>query len=134
MRWFAEQVRKLYDVVPVELQIDACRDGVHHVTVTEPSEAQPAPPEPRTRFRARANAVGAPTVTAMLTVGQVAHVSELLGTTVIDAAAMHRLADHQLRRAFPTDPPPDALDTIGLFDPTIGQGWLLEGYNPTPPD
>jgi hypothetical protein len=125
MRWFAEQVRKLYDVVPVELQIDACQDGVHHVTVTEPGP-QPGPPEPVTRFRARANRTGTPTVTAMLTVGQVAHVGELLGTTVIDAAAMHRLADHQLRRAFPTGPPPDALDTIGLFDPTIGQGWLLD--------
>jgi hypothetical protein len=124
--WFAEQVRRLYDVVPVELHVDAGEDGVHHLTVTEPSDAQPAPPELVTRFRARANRTGTPTVTAMLTVGQVAHVGELLGTTVIDAAAMRRLADHQLRRAFPSDPPQDALDTIGLFDPTIGQGWLLD--------
>lgn len=125
MRWFAEQVRGLYDIVPVELRIDAGQDGVHHVTVTEPGPQAPAP-ELRTRFRARANPTGRPTLTAMLTIGQVAHVGELLGTPVIDAAAMHRLADHELWQAFPTGPPPDVLQTIGLFDPSIGQGWVME--------
>ncbi|GAB3436204.1 hypothetical protein [Flindersiella endophytica] len=129
--WYAEQVRKLYDVVPVELHIDAGDDGVHRLTVTEPDAPASTSDELMTRFRARAGggcdgAGSGLAVTAALTVGPVARVSDLLGTTVIDSDAMRRLADHQLQQAFPATPPPVTLDAIGLFDPAIGQGWVLQ--------
>lgn len=137
--WYAEQVRKLYDVVPVELHIEAGDDGVHRLTVTEPDAPAATSDELVTRFRARAagrggsaGAAGGRTgglaVTAALTIGPVARVGALLGTTVIDGDAMRRLADHQLQQAFQTqtEAAPGTLDAIGLFDPSIGQGWVLQ--------
>lgn len=124
--WFAEQVRKLYDVVPVDLRIEPGRDDVHHLRV---HGAPPAatPGELSTRFRARAGCQsGGLVVTAVLTVGPVARVRELLGTSVIDDDAIRRLADHQLRQAFPATATTHAdLDAIGLFDPALGRGWVV---------
>jgi hypothetical protein len=124
--WFAEQVRKLYDVVPVDLRIDHDRDGVHHLVVTGTAPAA-EPAGLSTRVRARADCQGgAPVVTATLTVGPVARVRELLGTSLIDDEAICRLADHQLQQAFPAAAPTHKdLDAIGLFDPTIGHGWVV---------
>jgi hypothetical protein len=132
IRWFAEQVRKLYDVVPLDLRIEPGRDGVHHLAVAG------APPvaasdELTTRFRARADCRGGrPVVTATLTIGPVARVLEEFGTTVIDDEAIRRLADHELQQAFPEAAPTyEDLEAIGLFDPAIGRGWVIEKISRT---
>lgn len=131
--WFAEQVRKLYDVVPLDLRVEAGRDGVHHLAVAGARPPAAATAELTTRFRARADCKGGgPIVTATLTVGPVARVRELLGTSVIDDDAIRRLADHQLQQAFPAAPPTHTdLDAIGLFDPALGRGWVIQKLSRT---
>lgn len=130
--WFAEQVRKHYDDA-IDVHVEPARGGVHRVTVTAPGDPW-APGELVTRFRARADGNDGMIVTTVLIVGPVARVAELLGTTVIDADAMRQLGAHQLRETFAGEPVAyDGLDTVCLFDPNLGHGWILQTLNrPTP--